>query len=57
LHQEVGDNVISFLREAFPRKFSGIKTIPTTETEIKITVTCLESRRDTSMETLQETVA
>jgi hypothetical protein len=32
LHQEVGDNVISFLREAFPRKFPSIKTIPTTET-------------------------
>jgi hypothetical protein len=33
-HQEErGD--ISFLKNAFPRKFPGIKTIPTTETEIK----------------------
>jgi hypothetical protein len=34
LHQEESD-VISFLKKAFPRKFPGIKTIPTTETEIK----------------------
>jgi hypothetical protein len=30
LHQEV-----TFLKEVFPRKFPGIKTIPTTETEMK----------------------
>jgi hypothetical protein len=36
LHQEVrSDDAISFLKEAFPRKSPGIKTIPTTELEIK----------------------
>jgi hypothetical protein len=35
LHQEVRGDAISFLEDAFPRKFPGIKTIPTTETEIK----------------------
>jgi hypothetical protein len=34
LHQEESD-VISFLKKAFPRKFPGIKTIPTAETKIK----------------------
>jgi hypothetical protein len=35
LHQEVKGDVISFLKEAFHRKFPCIKTIATTETEIK----------------------
>jgi hypothetical protein len=35
LHQEAGGDAISFLKDAFPRKFPGIKPIPTTETEIK----------------------
>jgi hypothetical protein len=35
LHQEERGDVISFAKNAFPRKFPGIKTIPTTETEIK----------------------
>jgi hypothetical protein len=30
---EVTADAASFLREAFPRKFCGIKTIPTTETD------------------------
>jgi hypothetical protein len=34
LQEEKGD-VISLLKNAFSRKFPGIKTIPTTETEIK----------------------
>jgi hypothetical protein len=33
LNQEMRDYAISFLKEEFPRKFAGIKTIPTTETE------------------------
>jgi hypothetical protein len=32
LHQEESGNVISFLEKAFPRKFPGVKTIPTTKT-------------------------
>jgi hypothetical protein len=36
LHQEVRGDAISFLKEAFPRKFPGINTIPTTETEQKV---------------------
>jgi hypothetical protein len=35
LHQEVRDDAISYLREEIPRKFPGIKTIPTTETKKK----------------------
>jgi hypothetical protein len=31
----VRGDVISFLKEAFPRKLPGVKTIPTNETEIK----------------------
>jgi hypothetical protein len=37
LHQEVRGDAISFVKEAFPRKFPGIKTIPITETFSKIT--------------------
>jgi hypothetical protein len=33
--QEVRGDAISFLKEAYTRTFPGIKTIPTTETEIK----------------------
>jgi hypothetical protein len=35
---------ISFLREAFPTKFPGIKTIPMTETEIKKYIHSLEAK-------------
>jgi hypothetical protein len=44
LHQEVRGNAISFLKEAFPRKFTGIKTIPTTKTEIKSIVHFLKEK-------------
>jgi hypothetical protein len=36
LYQEVRGDAISFLRGGIPRKFPGIKTIPTAETEIKV---------------------
>jgi hypothetical protein len=35
LNQEARGDAISFLKDAFPRTFPGIKTISTTETEIK----------------------
>jgi hypothetical protein len=35
LHQEVRRDAISFLNEAFSRKFPGVKTIPTAENDIK----------------------
>jgi hypothetical protein len=35
LHKMGKDGAISFLKDAFPAKFPGIKIIPTTETEIK----------------------
>jgi hypothetical protein len=35
---------ISFLKDAFPVKFSGIKIVPTTETEIKSTIHSLKSK-------------
>jgi hypothetical protein len=44
LHQEVRGDTISFLEDAFPRKFPGIKTIPTTETEIKSIIHSLKAK-------------
>jgi hypothetical protein len=44
LHQETKDDAISFLKNAFPRKFPGIKTIPTTETEIKSIIHSLKAK-------------
>jgi hypothetical protein len=35
LVREVRGDAISFSEEAFPRKLSGIKAIPTTQTEIE----------------------
>jgi hypothetical protein len=35
LHQEVRGDTITFLKEAFPRKFLGINTISATEIGIK----------------------
>jgi hypothetical protein len=43
LHQEES-YVISFLKKAFPRKFPGMKTIPTTETEIKSIIHSLKAK-------------
>jgi hypothetical protein len=43
LHQEVRGDAISFLKQAFPRKFPGIKTISTTETEIKSIIHSLKA--------------
>jgi hypothetical protein len=43
LHQEES-NVILFLKKAFPRKFPGIKTIPTTKTEIKGIIHSLKAK-------------
>jgi hypothetical protein len=36
LHQVGREYAISFLKNAFPVKFPGIKIIPTTETEINV---------------------
>jgi hypothetical protein len=38
------EDAISFLKAAFPVKFPGIKTIPITETEIKIIIHSLKSK-------------
>jgi hypothetical protein len=35
MHQELIGAAISILRETYPKKFPGIKTIPTTQTGIK----------------------
>jgi hypothetical protein len=40
----VKGGAISFLKEGFPRIFSGIKTIPTTETEIKSIIHSLKAK-------------
>jgi hypothetical protein len=42
--QEVSVDAISFLREVFPIKFPGIKTIPTTDTEIKNIIHSLKAK-------------
>jgi hypothetical protein len=44
VHQEVRGDAISFLKEAVPRKFPGIKTISTTETEIKSLIHSLRAK-------------
>jgi hypothetical protein len=40
----VRGDAISFLKEAFPRKFHGVKTIPATETEIKSIIHSLTAK-------------
>jgi hypothetical protein len=40
----VRSDVISFLKKRFPRKFPTIKTIPTTETEIKSIIHSLRAK-------------
>jgi hypothetical protein len=40
----VRGDAISFLKEAFPKTFPGIKTIPTTGTEIKCIKTFPQSK-------------
>jgi hypothetical protein len=44
LHQEARGDAISFLEDAFPGKFPGIKTIPTTETGIKSKIHSLKAK-------------
>jgi hypothetical protein len=44
LHQEVRGDAISFLKETFSRKFPHIKTISTTETEIKSIIHSLKAK-------------
>jgi hypothetical protein len=45
LHQELRSDTISFLKEAFPRKFPVIKTSPTIETEIKSIIHSLKAKK------------
>jgi hypothetical protein len=44
LHQKES-GVIAFLKKDFPRKFPGIKTIPTTETKIKSMLPSLRAKK------------
>jgi hypothetical protein len=44
LHQETRGDAISFLKNAFPRKFSDFKIIPTAETEIKSVIHSLKAK-------------
>jgi hypothetical protein len=44
---EVSD-AISFLKRAFPRKFPRIRTIPTTETEIKCITHSIKAKHSSS---------
>jgi hypothetical protein len=40
----VRGDAISFIKEAYPRKFPGIRTIPTTQTEIKRIIHSLRAK-------------
>jgi hypothetical protein len=44
LNQEVRGDAISFLKEAFSRKFHGVKAIPATEAEIKSMIYSLKAK-------------
>jgi hypothetical protein len=44
LHKKVIGDAISSLKEAFPTKLPGIKTIPMTETEIKSVIHSLKAK-------------
>jgi hypothetical protein len=45
LHQVGKEDPISFLEDAFPCKFHGIKTVPTSEAEIKSIILSLKSKK------------
>jgi hypothetical protein len=45
----VRGDVIAFSKEEVPRKFPGIKTIPTTETEIKSIIYSLKAKSHSVM--------
>jgi hypothetical protein len=45
LHKMGKDGAISFLKDAFPVKFPGIKIIPTTETEVKSIIHFLKLKK------------
>jgi hypothetical protein len=49
LQQEERVDVISFLKNAFPRKFPGIKTISTTETEMKSIIHSLKAKNSSQV--------
>jgi hypothetical protein len=55
LHQEARGDAISFLKDAFPRKFPGIKTIPTTETERKSIINSLKTRNSSGYDRITST--
>jgi hypothetical protein len=48
----VGGDVTSFLKEAFPKKFPGIKTIPTTETGIKSIIHSFKAKNTSSYDAI-----
>jgi hypothetical protein len=56
LHQEVRGAAISFLKRAFPRKSPGIKTIPTTEIEIKSIIHSLKARNSSGYDRITSTI-
>jgi hypothetical protein len=44
LHQMGNENALSFLKDAFPKKFPSIKIIPTNEAEIKNIISTLKPK-------------
>jgi hypothetical protein len=56
LHQEVRGDAVSFLKEAFPRKFPGIKTIPTTESEIKSIIHSLKGKHSSGYDRIKSEI-
>jgi hypothetical protein len=56
LQQEVRSDAISFLKQKFPRKFPGIKTIPTTETVIKSTIHSLKAKNSSGYDRITKKI-
>jgi hypothetical protein len=56
LHQEVRGDAISFLKQAFPRKFPGIKIILTTETEIKSIIHSLRAKHSSGYDRIKSKI-
>jgi hypothetical protein len=52
----VRGDAISFLKEAFPRKFPGTRTIPTTETEIKSIIHTHKVRNSSGYDGITSTI-
>jgi hypothetical protein len=56
LQQKVRSDAISFIEDAFPRKFPSIKTVPTTQTEIKSIIHSLKAKNSSGYDGITSTI-